>query len=132
MREIKFRAWHFILKRMFSAEEMANDQMTLLTTGYFINCHSDISKSEIAEHDVMIPLQFTGLKDKNGKEIYEGDIIFRESGYSHSTSAVVDWDEKSGSWNCYLGNRVWQDLLWRKIRDHEIIGNIYENSELLK
>jgi hypothetical protein len=63
-------------------------------------------------------MQFTGLKDKNGKEIYEGDII-TERKYQ----AVVEWDEKSLQFNCH-------GMLDGK--NYEVIGNIYENPELLE
>lgn len=116
MREIKFRAWHTEQKRMFSAEEMAEDQLTLLPTGKFINVHTHKQLSRI--YDFMIPLQFTGLHDKNGKEIYEGDIvcIFDTRKY------LVEWNYESHEWT--LHNRSMSDQL-------EIIGNIHENPELL-
>ncbi len=76
----------------------------------------------------MILRQCTGLKDKNGKLIYEGDVLHRES----FTDWVVYW-KKSG-WHIYNTTNptnygtLEQDCL----ESREIIGNIYENSELIK
>ncbi len=62
-REIKFRAWHFKANKMFSAEEIAEDQLTLLPTGKFINVSgSKTTLSVVFDLDVMLPLQFTGLR----------------------------------------------------------------------
>lgn len=77
MREIKFRAWDKHRKKMRSAEEMGRDQMTLSPDGRgFINVHRLLEESEYCTN--LLPMQFTGLKDKNGKEIYEGDGIRAE------------------------------------------------------
>lgn len=72
--------------------------------------------------------QFTGLKDKNGKEIYEGDII----------ENVEKWEiifDKGCFCSRLLDVKYLEEKTYialRAIRDYEIIGNIYENSELLK
>ncbi|RPI78149.1 MAG: hypothetical protein EHM45_06475 [Desulfobacteraceae bacterium] len=124
MREIKFRAWHSGMKKMFSAEEMAEDQLTLLPTGKFINVHGQNTRlSTIFSHEQMLPEQFTGLRDKNGKEIYEGDVI--------------EWLNLRFeiTLNNHHGYRfmVGVDQINRAYAERsEIIGNIHENPELLE
>lgn len=79
MREIKFRAWATLRKKMFSAYELGQDQEALLPDGRgFANISSlDTSLSQIHSH--LLPLQYTGLKDKKTlTDIYEGDIIDME------------------------------------------------------
>ncbi len=81
--------------------------------------------------------QYTGLKDKNGKEIYEGDIanitlgLVEQGGYTER--GVMQWNEKSASFSFLCNDSLFDAAFNRpdafKV---EVIGNIYENPELLK
>jgi uncharacterized phage protein (TIGR01671 family) len=90
-------------------------------------------------------MQYTGLHDKAGKEIYEGDILGpkRQTLKSWTSGdgerAVVQWDDDASKWdmNFYSihggeGHLSWEESLNRRVRDGwKIIGNIYENPGLL-
>lgn len=114
-RIIKFRAWDWDAKKIIDNvpvfEGVAFENAT--TEDEIDNCQRLIS--EVENYPLM---QFTGLLDKNGKEIYEGDIVSSE-GWNNQ---VVEWKEGMQPYFQY-----YQDS-----EDMEIIGNIYENPELLK
>lgn len=130
-RELKFRGWHPQLKRMFSAEEMGQDQLTLLTDGRgFINVSgADIRLSQLVP---MIPMQYTGLLDKNGKEIYEGDILKYVLPGLESDDPSTEYIEpvvfKDGCFNVEGHTPVYVTTDW----DCEVLGNIYEHPNLLE
>ncbi len=130
MREIKFRIWNK------EKEIMENGLGVFVAFSgiVFRNTRKDAGEEDnlISDKNI-IPLQYTGLKDKNGKEIYEGDIL-EETGCVYS----INWDE-----NEYLGEQVIQDGYFIKkedrlfitltdLQDCEVIGNIYENPELVE
>lgn len=89
-------------------------------------------------------MQYTGLKDKNGKEIYEGDVVkYYPAGDKIGKVAAVEWGEfedccvEGETW--ILSDKPWQPTIWHYAnyensneREIEIIGNIYENPELIK
>jgi uncharacterized phage protein (TIGR01671 family) len=115
-REIKFRAWDG--REMFhvhSAMFRGNGRMECL----FEHAETKEGKDVVRMiSDDAIVMQFTGLKDKNGKEIYEGDIIEFKKGTEGLWAGQAGMKEVKYPFLC--GN---SDL-------GEVIGNIYENPEL--
>ena len=109
-REIKFRAWDKENKKMWQF-------------GLFdLDDHYVYGEGECMPDDVEI-MQYTGLKDKNGKEIYEGDVLSGKTLVGFEDGMFVP------HYNMGREERLEDIEGWNKTR--EIIGNIYENPELL-
>ncbi|ANJ65562.1 putative YopX protein [Pseudoalteromonas virus vB_PspP-H6/1] len=136
MRELKFRAWHKNLKRF--APENCNIQIQGDDSHVSFDTFTGNFDTEVWHLVDCELIQYTGLKDKNGEEIYEGDIVKTDydNGYEVFTH-VVKWGgtsypafDLSPSLNCESnGLSHVYDCGDTSI---EIIGNIYENPELLK
>lgn len=111
-REIKFRSWSNNFKRMIMPSELS-----------LKNCNND---------NYAYLMQFTGLKDKNGKEIYEGDIIIYNRGVGNWTGQRMETTHE-----IVFNDEVFAFVMkcgssYIKLRKHwnyiyEVIGNIYEN-----
>lgn len=122
MREIKFRAWNPEIQEMhFSSNETLFDKREFYPWGF------EIGNSGYPESGWMF-MQFTGLKDKNGQEIYEGDQLFICAGYS----SVVEFRD-GAFWSVYSHPEDGETmLLYEAIgNDTEIVGNIHQNNDRL-
>ena len=105
MREIKFRAW--------DGKNMHNVSFSINAQGTVMWYNRVIGTFELHDFMDFPPMQFTGLLDNNGKEIYEGDIV-------KIIASEFIYEVKFPQMFSLIGE------------NHEIIGNIYENPELIK
>ena len=138
MTPIKFRAWD-------KEDEVMIDWFWLSSEGDLYETPVtayDTPHLELERNDDLIAMQYTGLKDKNSVEIYEGDVVERtylfNGGYGETHTGEVVYDKEYAR---YVISRP-QKHIEPKTEDlrnilsdkstYEVIGNIYENPELLK
>lgn len=139
MAPLKFRAWHKIFQEMFFVSALMEDHNEKLDT---IRSHSALNYDHVdggiweVDADDCVVMQSTGLHDKNGEEIFEGDIVKWGSWHVKSAMArheklkkinVVVWNQRKGSWQTDHDD-VWEVGIYSDI---EVIGNIWENPDLL-
>ena len=142
MREIKIRAWQTnvgdydkITKKFTPKPHYFYGENVIVNgNGQLLSIESGWDIQGVEESTDYVLEQYTGLKDKNGKEIWEGDILrwkhyYEITGEDIETTAKVYWEEKDasfvvGDWFESLGHLVDEDKV-------EVIGNIHENPEVL-
>ena len=120
-REIKFRAWDKDEKKMYLENKLSEAEWVL----YLSNAIKGKGKS--------VFMQYTGLKDKNGKEIYEGDKVRITHIEDKFDPVIVTISFVNFHWSCSDGGGKslynYSTILYL---EYEVIGNIYENKDLLK
>ena len=130
----RYRAWIKIEKRMvfpddilgidYENEEIVTQQV------YFENGLPDDRDIYCYDFDDIVLMQSTGLIDKNGKEIFEGDIVkMAKDVYSEPTYYEVV-RHRGGAYR--LESKQHGCELWLRHTDCEVVGNVYENRELLE
>lgn len=128
MRELKFRAWVGSDNTDRVDEEMHYEYGPCLLDGKYadVSGYGDI----YGTYEEVPVEQYTGLKDKNGREIYEGDIVGDIEGIHEL--AICVWDDSNAEFDfvCVDG-KCTKDNVKSWLEMYEIIGNIHENKELL-
>lgn len=134
MREIKFRVWLTQISKMIYKEDVNTDKFKELQK--LSNYKYPFEEDELypwnsvcgwldlyIDSEYMIPLQYTGVKDKNGTEIYEGDIV----NYFADGLGTVKFEH-----GCFvIEGELHKDFFNEICGEIEVVGNIYENLELL-
>jgi uncharacterized phage protein (TIGR01671 family) len=129
-RTIKFRAWDVPTKTMSPVSELFWSAKGLRANGP--SYHLGVQGNDLVEDSNIVLMQFTGLTDKNGKEIYEGDILKLDS-WNPANVQVVFIEgafclaDKEGH---YTGDIHY--IQHADIAQASVIGNIHENLELIK
>ena len=129
MRALEFRAWWKDTKRFLDCDEWYMTCSGAKYLHYAVMPYKD---------DNFIIEQYTGIKDKNGKEIYEGDIVseeFEYGGEKTKTIWQVRWSDDECAFELHYvsGFKVDDCSLYADDEeDYEVIGNIHENKELLE
>lgn len=127
MRKIKFQG-----KRLKNGEWVCgcltrySEEMSYITV--------DLIENEVYQVDASTVGQYTGIKDKNGKEIYEGDIVCYNGGKTPSRAKmVVKWEDESLLYSLSAYKEAWAYELGECSPSIlEVIGNIHDNPELLE
>lgn len=132
MREIKFRAWNGeVMSKPFYLHEIYQCEGLV---GHFTDKDGVSVIWPTMEEDGGCLLQYTGLKDKNGAEIYEGDVVYWE--YRHPIKAdLSEHKTYSGKFAVVIPDFYYalesEETTYRDGDDLEVVGNIHENPGFL-
>lgn len=121
MREIKFRAWNKDTKKINLFVEMCSYTDGSLSVSAGVKNLSPIGNTED-----FILMQFTGLQDKNGKDIYESDIVL----HKNCKYEIVFWEGAFIRCGALIHDNALTN--YACCRTFEVIGNVHENPDLLK
>lgn len=124
MRELKIRAWHKPYKQMCNVSMLQFDYDGTICAAVIIE--KPFNDQRLAKIDDLIIEQFTGLEDKNGTEIYEGDILIDDTG-----EPIEYWVVKFSEGG-FIGECAGVAEPLFELTNLEVVGNIHKNPELLE
>lgn len=134
MREVKFRAWDSDFEEMLEVKAIIFDSKTLIPDRermepYILDEHNDVHY--LSDIELM---QYTNCLDNEEKEIYEGDIVRKEFVEQYLEDKVLVGEVKmiEGMWVVVNDKEKVAEPLWNETDMNYVIGNIYENKELLE
>lgn len=122
----RYRAWDTTNKEMFK------DTFSITESGQVVVVEQEdvMCPPDYVFVDNLVIMQSTGIKDKNGKEVFEGDIVkMAKDVYSEPTYYEVV-RHRGGAYR--LESKQHGCELWLRNADCEVVGNVYENKELLE
>lgn len=121
----KFRAWDKVFKEMVQVNALVLDKQVVKVTYK----NGNVAKEDMKEYELM---QSTGLKDKNNQEIFEGDILHHQIQTDYTF--IVKYDKDNGRWYGDGLSRTYRIDIAKRFLPYyyKVIGNIYENPELLE
>lgn len=119
----KYRAWDKELQTMLDVS------LIDFKKGVLVGEHWEFGETNFMNFDEIVLMQSTGLLDKNGKEIFEGDILGTKDGL---LNGVVEYRSDLGMWTNSLIRYNNFERLCTVANSREIIGNIHENPEFLE
>lgn len=123
MRELKVRAWYKPYKQMCQVESLRFDENGVYRA---VLIEEPFYDRRIVEVDEIVIEQFTGLKDKNGVNIYDGDILIDDTG-----EPIEYWVVKFSDGG-FVGECAGVAESLFELTNLEVIGNIHEDSELME
>ena len=128
MRDIKFRAWNGVLHEYRTIDMNSGKQNLGMGFEATEGICSNTTTIYRSVGDVIE--QYTGLKDKNGIEIYENDIVCQQMRFTE-TNGIIFWQEEKSRFAINLDGFI-TTITKQQEMSYEVIGNIHENADLLE
>lgn len=126
MRVVKFRAWDKEIEKIYPV-------LKIDFVEEWVSMYSKITGRHYNWLNNLVLMQYVGLQDKNGEEIYEGDVVSFKSAHSdcdYKTIGEVVWYCGEAAFLVECNGEIFKHF--DEIREIEVLGNIYENPELLQ